>query len=432
MQLSKKCTEIATCLKNHCFVKHRADELRYLCLRIFIKMGICWSLCEFFGPKTSPTSTQNIPSTSSNFYDASSWQFTGTSALRPTNEPNSVQVIRPSSSTTNTLSSRSNEPRISQPTSSTTQTASSQIIGVNLSAQIGASVSPPIAQPDSSKSPICTEYSQKRAQGQATNDSDNNQDYFKIRSDSEMYDKIFRSFRTTLKVSEISNAQPVNRNPQMLTEFLKTLSQLDDVQLNWSDIELINNTDQRNHYTLENLQSSCLEYQCIAFLFKRTNKRFYTIQNIQKVFNPYLILQYKLKRLELEYNEKKPVQQLLLFHGTHASNLDKICKLNFNWRLPGRNKNELGQAVYFATNAYYATHYGDDGPNKVMIVAKVLIGGYNKGERNTAYPMLGNDACSCHRTPPQVFAKYDDNSFYPAYIIRYHGIDLTKKQKQTH
>ncbi|CAG9858482.1 unnamed protein product [Phyllotreta striolata] len=368
-----------------------------------------WNSCEFFDPKTSPSSTQLIESTP-NFYGASSWQFNGINALRPTNKPKSVQVIRPG-----VYRIFENPP--------------------NLWKQIRAPVPQQIAQPASPKYPIYTDNSQKRVQGQCTINSDNNQDYFRIRSNIDMYNEMYynmlRSFPTALKVSEISKAQPVNRNPQMLTEFLKTFSQLDNVQLNCSDIELINNPDQRYPYTLENLQSSCREYQFVASQFSSTNKSFYTIQSIHKVFNPYLILQYKLKRLELEYNEKKKPVQVLLFHGTPASNLDNICKLNFNWRLPGRHKNELGQAVYFATNAYYATHYGDDGPNKVMIVAKVLIGGYNKGSRYTAYPMLGNDACSCHRTPPQVFAKYDDNSFYPAYIIRYHGVDF-KKQQQMH
>lgn len=89
-----------------------------------------------------------------------------------------------------------------------------------------------------------------------------------------------------------------------------------------------------------------------------------------------------------------------------------------------KQSSKFGRGVYFATNSHYASHYpmGVAQEDKVMIVALVLIcNTYKtpmKGNRNNmVVPPQGFD--STVNQNGQLLVKYDDDEFYPAYVIWY-------------
>lgn len=98
---------------------------------------------------------------------------------------------------------------------------------------------------------------------------------------------------------------------------------------------------------------------------------------------------------------------------------------NFDWRLCENSK--FGKGVYFATNSHYASHYPQraDSGEKVMVVAYVLVSRRQtlsrKGNHNhVTVPQPGYD--STRNEGGQVLVKYDDNEFYPAYVVWYENI----------
>lgn len=110
---------------------------------------------------------------------------------------------------------------------------------------------------------------------------------------------------------------------------------------------------------------------------------------------------------------------MTLFHGTDRKNLGSICTNNFNWRRYGKNKgHRFGKGVSFSPISFYATHYGDqDIKKRVMIVAKVLVGNDTIGNKNIDFPPFPYDTTTNFKK--DVYVKYVDNEFYPAYIIHY-------------
>lgn len=127
--------------------------------------------------------------------------------------------------------------------------------------------------------------------------------------------------------------QKVKQTPEMLTKFLNLLF---DERLSTNAVEFHNSN---KIYTLSELNEYCLEYRMITNLFTDTNKRCYRIQKIEKIFNPYLLLQYRMKHLEY-VAKKKIMNERNMFHGTLKTNIDNICRNNFNWRLHGIVFNE--------------------------------------------------------------------------------------------
>lgn len=133
----------------------------------------------------------------------------------------------------------------------------------------------------------------------------------------------------TLRISKFTRPQTVTENSEILTQLL-----LEEGEFGNFTEPLINNPDKI--YTLKQLDENSTEYTLISNFFTSTNKRCYTIQKIEEMFNPYLFLQYRLKYLEY-IAKKKNVNEWMMFHGTKKSNLDNICRSNFNWRLNGIN-----------------------------------------------------------------------------------------------
>lgn len=151
-----------------------------------------------------------------------------------------------------------------------------------------------------------------------------------------------------------------------------------------------------------------------------TNKKNFKVDNIEKIENPYLLKAYQLKKEE-KLNQFPYLQERLLFHGTKQSNVDEICKMNFNWRLCQTHK--YGKGVSFSPNSTYASNYSDKYVrNKVMIVAKVLIGKSCAGDEFMVIPPDGYD--TSHKGDEQiVIVKYEDNEFCPVYKINYHLVN---------
>ncbi|XP_074027470.1 protein mono-ADP-ribosyltransferase PARP11-like [Leptinotarsa decemlineata] len=172
--------------------------------------------------------------------------------------------------------------------------------------------------------------------------------------------------------------------------------------------------------TLDNLS----EFQNQKRHFMQTNKRCFKLTSIQKVYNPYLLLQYKLKEQECR-SKVRPVQTQMLFHGTKKGNIEGICENNFDWRLSGSSTgHKFGKGVSFSPFSNYATHYGDKSFEKIMFVAKVQVGQCCLGDGNSEIP--DGSADTTMNQKGTVYVKYEDNSYYPAYVIHYEGFDPQK------
>ncbi|KAJ3647608.1 hypothetical protein Zmor_019477 [Zophobas morio] len=168
------------------------------------------------------------------------------------------------------------------------------------------------------------------------------------------------------------------------------------------------------------LDRSDLPYREIARLI--TNRSI-VIDDIVEVQNPVLERAYNQKKSQRLREYGNSLKEELLFHGTKGSNVSSICRFNFDWRLTGSNKgHKFGKGICFSRNAKYASSYSDKSYYKVMIVAKVLIARICKGYHDMSMPPQGFDT-SQKGANGIVLVKYEDNEFYPAYILYYHFND---------
>lgn len=111
----------------------------------------------------------------------------------------------------------------------------------------------------------------------------------------------------------------------------------------------------------------------------------------------------------------------------------QILAENFDWRRCDKKKSKFGQGVNFATNSYYASHYPDKPSSeaKVIIVANVLVCNTlviteNPKQRKIVVPPHEYD--STKNENGQVLVKYDDNEFYPAFVVWYKNVETESKQ----
>lgn len=182
---------------------------------------------------------------------------------------------------------------------------------------------------------------------------------------------------------------------------------------------------QSSYYTTQILKSS-EEYQMLSEMFNSSQNKL-KIRKIEKILNPYLLIQYEMKKHE--YKKKYgQVTEHFLFHGTKKCNLPLICETNLDWRLCGRAVgHKFGKGVCFARQASYANYYGDKYVKRTMILTKVLVGSHCVGNNQLLVPPSHFDTTT--NSTLQVFVKYDDNSFYPQYIIHY---DDYMMQRRSH
>ncbi|ENN74815.1 hypothetical protein YQE_08588, partial [Dendroctonus ponderosae] len=126
-------------------------------------------------------------------------------------------------------------------------------------------------------------------------------------------------------------------------------------------------------------------------------------------------------RLKTDSVYKEGYDETFMFHGTKQDFLDGICTFNFD-RSKIR-KHKFGCGISFATKPFYATRYHHDNKrrlNKVMIIAKVLVGHtFEIGNQTMTIP---KKMCYTSKNFPQtVIVKYDDHTFLPVAIVHYQG-----------
>ena len=110
------------------------------------------------------------------------------------------------------------------------------------------------------------------------------------------------------------------------------------------------------------------------------------------------------------------VSEMELFHATSASNVSSITTNNFDWRRTVRAK--FGDGVSFSPSAHYANmHCNRRNPSRrAMFIVKVLVCSTCSGY---AYMKLPGRVDTSRGNSGFVYVKYNDNEFYPAYVVYY-------------
>ncbi|XP_054909115.1 protein mono-ADP-ribosyltransferase PARP12-like [Poeciliopsis prolifica] len=161
--------------------------------------------------------------------------------------------------------------------------------------------------------------------------------------------------------------------------------------------------------------------------FRRTMPRS-RIESIERIQNPSLwkVFQWQKDQMQ-KRNGGKRVDEKLLFHGTEESLVDAICDQNFDWRMCGVHGTAYGKGSYFARDASYSDKYSktQGSLNKIMFVARVLVGEYTKGSSSYVRPppKAGSkalyDSCVNSETDPSIFVIFEKQQIYPEYLIKY-------------
>lgn len=170
-------------------------------------------------------------------------------------------------------------------------------------------------------------------------------------------------------------------------------------------------------YSLVDLDEDSSEYIEIENAFD-SSMCSYSITSIKRVQNPYLLCQYLLKKQQLSESNYR-TQEKRFFHGTSEDTIDSICTNNYDWRRCGTARgHKFGQGVSFAVDAFYSSHYGQpSGSTRFMFYSNVLVTKTSFGGRFTTLPENGCDTTCNHKY--SVYVKYEDNDFYPGYLIHY-------------
>lgn len=147
-----------------------------------------------------------------------------------------------------------------------------------------------------------------------------------------------------------------------------------------------------------------------------------TVDEVKRVQNLPLWGVYTLKKEEM-INRWLLTREVELFHATSRSNVDSICTNNFDWRRASRVK--YGAGVSFSPSASYANlecnKYISLG-NRVLILAKVLVGRSCTGNEGLTLPVLETDTSVGNSL--KVYVKFGDHEFYPAYVAYYESPEI--------
>lgn len=190
------------------------------------------------------------------------------------------------------------------------------------------------------------------------------------------------------------------KNPGLIEEMQKL-----DCMPNWK-------SPTNTSYFLRKIDKDSLEYRRVQNAFQMT-ARSIKITEVKRVENPYLLGIYLLKKMKIE-KQYGTVSEKTLFHGTRKRNIDDICTNNFDWRLSGSSRgHKFGMGVSFTPHVSYAQHYGC----KVIIISKVLVRRKIIGNMWTEIPPTSYDTTTNEQNT--VLVKYEDDDFYPQYVIHY-------------
>lgn len=156
---------------------------------------------------------------------------------------------------------------------------------------------------------------------------------------------------------------------------------------------------------------------CLVQLMQGNFKK--KIYDVYRIENSFLYSQYLIKKEE--YKIRGHVNEMDLFHCTSQANTNSIVRENFNFRLVTRGK--YGMGVSFSPSPLYANQQASlsIGLERVMIVAKVLVGTKIGGSENLLIPSKNCDTTTGGNI--NVYVKYYDNEFYPKYAIYYQSCD---------
>ncbi|KAH1014250.1 hypothetical protein HUJ04_003114, partial [Dendroctonus ponderosae] len=174
-------------------------------------------------------------------------------------------------------------------------------------------------------------------------------------------------------------------------------------------------------YLEEELSQTSYEFTANASLFRVNIADNFSITKINSVHNIFNSLHCRLAKEKYDTVYKEGYDETFMFHGTKQDFLDGICTFNFD-RSKIR-KHKFGCGISFATKPFYATRYHHDNKrrlNKVMIIAKVLVGHtFEIGNQTMTIP---KKMCYTSKNFPQtVIVKYDDHTFLPVAIVHYQG-----------
>ncbi|XP_025837931.2 zinc finger CCCH-type antiviral protein 1 isoform X1 [Vulpes vulpes] len=206
----------------------------------------------------------------------------------------------------------------------------------------------------------------------------------------------FMSYKDVEQIK--SNYQPM----QTLSEpLISTLPPQPDFSLNGYELVEINNQNP--------------EYVMISKSFKASMKNF-KIENIKKIKNTKLLNAFERKKLTMNNRTEK-----ILFYATRRTYMESICKDNFNWILHGSSDTKYGKGIYFTKDAIYSHKDQQyDTKNMVMFVARVLVGDFTQGYRESLNPPPPPyDSYVDVKLNPSIFVIYEKDQIYPQYVIEY-------------
>ena len=189
-----------------------------------------------------------------------------------------------------------------------------------------------------------------------------------------------------------------------------------------------------------------------------TKKHRLEIETIDKVHNELLMQRFKEKELQYRktYGHVKTVK---VFHGTKQSNISSILKNNLEVNLHGQHigmpalllnvsivssnffglityflilGHRFGAGVSFSAYASYASYYCDQSLQDMMLLCNVLVSNIVEVPENrnrqtvlSEPPLIPNmfplryDTTAKNKHTMDVIVKFENNTFYPAYVINF-------------
>ncbi|XP_065168449.1 protein mono-ADP-ribosyltransferase PARP12-like [Atheta coriaria] len=182
-------------------------------------------------------------------------------------------------------------------------------------------------------------------------------------------------------------------------------------------VNIIKDIPHNNCYKLTKLSSSSFKYQEIQSRFSITGKYYMKVISIESIDNPIQRAMYELKKSEtMKIYKTNSCTEEELYHGTLQRHFDSICKNNLDRRKCVHHK--FGHGVSFSPISFYATHYCDKGAAvKIMLVCKVIRIQSTMGTQFTKVPERGYDCTQ--NVKGDVIVKYDDDTYYPKYVIKF-------------
>ncbi|XP_034233338.1 uncharacterized protein LOC117640664 [Thrips palmi] len=156
----------------------------------------------------------------------------------------------------------------------------------------------------------------------------------------------------------------------------------------------------------------------------------FQVTRVCRVENDWLLYEFQERVWQLE-QQCGDVAVLRVYHGTPRANVHSIAMGNLDRRYAGRGTNHAwwGKGVNFSPISYYASHYGDQGTFRSMMVFDVVVGRACSvlsppeapllPKHNPGRPGQRYDTNLKLDPGPQVVCKFGDHQFYPAYIIDY-------------